>query len=351
MFIKLLTRSKTNTVIQGLRMITFLLSIMAIIGCGASESNRSPIAASEANPVQGECPLEVRFTSSDSYDPDSNDAIVEYLWDVGDPDCPDGYNEANPTHTFWTPGTYLVHLTVKDMNGNFSKDSVLITVVDGSVPPDPYLIPPETFLNSGCQDYSVCPGSYKSIAFNVSGSDNLTLSHNLNYEWRRWKDGNLEQDWTLDLDGIIEWDAISAGFYDINVRAVDEDSNRDESPASCGDFHVFEDSAVCLDTEAPFTFISAGCQNYFVASNGASTDIVFGIGGNDNRTASNDLYYHWDLYKNGYPIKSNMYSYVNVVQLYKLYSGVYSFRVSAVDELHNEDSTPAICNFEILVAP
>ncbi|MFM7272084.1 MAG: PKD domain-containing protein [Actinomycetes bacterium] len=67
----------------------------------------------------------VAFTGSDSFDPDG--IIISYFWDFGDgsdPISPDEVSErvgANPSHTYASPGTYSVSLTVTDDRGSTSQ--------------------------------------------------------------------------------------------------------------------------------------------------------------------------------------------------------------------------------------
>jgi len=80
------------------------------------------IAVPEATPLSGEVPLLVNFTGSNSLD----DVGVEtYFWDFKDGTTS---TEADPTHTFTVVGSYLVELTVTDIDGNSSTNSITITV-------------------------------------------------------------------------------------------------------------------------------------------------------------------------------------------------------------------------------
>ncbi len=65
----------------------------------------------------------VEFNASESYDLDGN--IVNYLWDFGDGSTASGQKV---THTYSSPGTYTVTLTVTDNDGLTSSISKQITV-------------------------------------------------------------------------------------------------------------------------------------------------------------------------------------------------------------------------------
>lgn len=79
-----------------------------------------PTADFTADPVSGIAPLEVTFTN------ESVGSITSYSWLFGDGD---DSSDENPTHTYTTPGTYEVTLTVDGPNGSDSTTKT-ITVLD-----------------------------------------------------------------------------------------------------------------------------------------------------------------------------------------------------------------------------
>ena len=111
-----------------------------IINYGASSSlsinlfnntiNEPPVAVAEATPLTGDAPLEVEFTGSSSTD---DFGIIGYLWDFKDGGPTSA--EADPVHTFTSPGTYVVELTVSDGGGLTDTDMVTITVSGVNQPP------------------------------------------------------------------------------------------------------------------------------------------------------------------------------------------------------------------------
>ncbi|WP_318151975.1 ThuA domain-containing protein [Nocardioides hwasunensis] len=74
--------------------------------------NQPPTVSITASKTTGAAPLPVAFTST-ATDPDG-DTPLTYAWTFGDGGTS---TEANPSHTFTTPGTYVVSLTVKDSRG------------------------------------------------------------------------------------------------------------------------------------------------------------------------------------------------------------------------------------------
>ncbi|MBI2723561.1 MAG: PQQ-dependent sugar dehydrogenase [Chloroflexi bacterium] len=86
-------------------------------------SNRPPVAAAAAVPNSGPTPLVVNFSSAGSGDPDPGQTVT-YDWDFGD-GTPHS-SEANPQHTYTTPGVYTARLYVTDTQFTTSSASVII---------------------------------------------------------------------------------------------------------------------------------------------------------------------------------------------------------------------------------
>jgi glucose/arabinose dehydrogenase len=99
-------------------------------------SNRAPLVAASANPSSGPTPLTVAFSSSGSSDPEGQP--LTYSWTFGDGATS---TEANPSHTYTTPGAYQARLTVSD--GVNSSLSPPVAVSAGSVPTATILSPAE----------------------------------------------------------------------------------------------------------------------------------------------------------------------------------------------------------------
>lgn len=87
------------------------------------DQNSAPTAVASASPTSGRPPLSVRFNASRSFDVDGDP--VRFRWDFGDGETS---NDANPTHTYNTPGNYTATLTVTDPSDASSSSSVTIAV-------------------------------------------------------------------------------------------------------------------------------------------------------------------------------------------------------------------------------
>jgi hypothetical protein len=96
-----------------------------------SEINLPPVALAQANPISGSAPLIVSFDSSGSFDPDGDLPLI-FDWDFDDGGSS---QNASPVHTFESPGTFSVILTVTDSMGASSAAAVDVRVLDG--PPAP----------------------------------------------------------------------------------------------------------------------------------------------------------------------------------------------------------------------
>jgi PKD repeat protein len=82
------------------------------------------------DPPTGSSPLKVYF---DAYKSTSEAGIVSYYWEFGDGDTGTGITT---NHTYNTPGTYIVYLTITDSNGYEAYDSVPITVTEEEPEPE-----------------------------------------------------------------------------------------------------------------------------------------------------------------------------------------------------------------------
>ncbi|TFV94271.1 PKD domain-containing protein [Algoriphagus kandeliae] len=87
--------------------------------------NRQPVAKASASQRTGAAPLLVQFSSEGSIDFDPQDSLT-YSWNFGD-GSPE-VSSPNPNHTFDSPGSYQVVLTVKDLEGKQANASIEIQV-------------------------------------------------------------------------------------------------------------------------------------------------------------------------------------------------------------------------------
>ncbi|NNE34804.1 MAG: PKD domain-containing protein, partial [Rhodothermales bacterium] len=88
--------------------------------------NEAPAANFSATPLSGNAPLLVSADASASTDADGT--IVSYAWSYGDGTT--GTGQA-VDHTYTSPGTYSLRLTVTDDDGAVNASTVTITVVGG----------------------------------------------------------------------------------------------------------------------------------------------------------------------------------------------------------------------------
>jgi PKD repeat protein len=89
----------------------------------------TPTADFTANPTQGTVPLNVQFN-----DHSTGTKPLTYAWEFGDGSTS---TEQNPTHTYTTPGTYTVKLTVINAVGSSEKTITIITSDSDIVAPTP----------------------------------------------------------------------------------------------------------------------------------------------------------------------------------------------------------------------
>jgi len=92
--------------------------------------NVAPLALIAVDRTEGVAPVTVQFDASGSYDPDGT--IRKYRWEFGDGDTGRGPAIG---HTYSTPGTYQVTLTVTDRRWARSTASVTIAVRESNALP------------------------------------------------------------------------------------------------------------------------------------------------------------------------------------------------------------------------
>ena len=87
-----------------------------------ASANQPPVVSING-PYSGLVGQAISFTSAGTNDPDG--AISAYLWDFGDGSTS---TSSNPSHTYSSPGTYTVRLTVQDNDGAQSSESTTVSV-------------------------------------------------------------------------------------------------------------------------------------------------------------------------------------------------------------------------------
>ncbi len=85
----------------------------------------TPPVADAGGPYSAEVGQTVTFDGSGSYDPDQDESIVSYEWDLGDGSSGTG---VAPTHSYTGAGTYNVILTVTDGKGVTDTDTTIVDV-------------------------------------------------------------------------------------------------------------------------------------------------------------------------------------------------------------------------------
>jgi len=127
--------------------------------------NQWPVGVAGASSSGGDVPLPVTFSSAGSTDPDGT--IVAYLWEFGDGATS---TDANPSHTFTTPGQYVATLTVTDNQGAQAVNTTPILATSPNILPiavayaEPLSGPPPldvTFFGEDSYDPDGSLGNYE----------------------------------------------------------------------------------------------------------------------------------------------------------------------------------------------
>lgn len=105
----------------------------------AKVANDRPVAAINADIRIGFNPLTVKFDGTASSDPDGDNNVLQFAWDL-DGDGKIDSTSAKPSFVYKNPGVYLAKLTVTDAGGATDKSSVDITV--DNAPPTPIISTP-----------------------------------------------------------------------------------------------------------------------------------------------------------------------------------------------------------------
>jgi PKD repeat protein len=100
--------------------------------CVIKAQNQLP-SAYPNGPYTCKVSQKIQFNSTGSFDPDGK--IIEYLWNFSDGVT---VSEKNPIHTYSTPGTYKVFLTVIDDDHAKNTTSTEVTVTE-NLPPKPII--------------------------------------------------------------------------------------------------------------------------------------------------------------------------------------------------------------------
>lgn len=146
--------------------------------------NKKPVVVMSSDINYAPAPFNVNFTGSASYDPDG-DAIT-FSWDFGDGSplsiLPD------PSHSFSTPGTapqkFVVKLTVTDVNGASSTDSLIISANN---------TPPVVHITSPIDNSLYTPGPDTTYTLQATVTDLEQDPSQLFYQWQTFLRHNTHQ--------------------------------------------------------------------------------------------------------------------------------------------------------------
>src|SRR5437773_114347 len=129
--------------------------------------NRAP-TASPGGPYGGDTGQAISFNGASSTDPD-NDSL-SFAWDFGDGTTGTG---ATPSHSYRTPGSFTVALTVSDGRGGTNTASTTATIVDRTAPVVSLNGPREAL--PGVQVTMIAQATdnaaVESVTFEVNGAD------------------------------------------------------------------------------------------------------------------------------------------------------------------------------------
>jgi PKD repeat protein len=151
----------------------------ALVGAFPSVASASvPVASFTVTTASPTVAVPVAFDAAGSYDPSPPDHIVLYVWSFGDGSHTS--TGATPTHTFTSPGSYSVTLTVTD-DENLSASAIReITVAALTTPTAPVLYrssPPLTARAGTPYSYRFAATGYPAPTYAVTGGPAwLTMS-------------------------------------------------------------------------------------------------------------------------------------------------------------------------------
>jgi PKD repeat protein len=139
---------------------------------------------------------------------------LTYDWDFGD-GSPHG-SGVSPTHVYTTSGSYLVTLTVKDVDGNEDSDSCVVTVVDSNQPP----------VADASGPYQVDEG----VILDLDGSGSFDPDNDtLYYRWDLDNDSIWDTGWSASPKLSNTW--MDNGTYTIVLQVIDTSNATDSDSA------------------------------------------------------------------------------------------------------------------------
>ena len=182
-----------------------------------AKNNEKPVAKASADEQSGTAPFQVDFSGSDSTD---DDKVTQYFWDFKDGATSD---KENSTHTFDSPGSYNVELSVKDKEGLTDKAILTITVNE-----------PKNEAPKAVVSVNQVSGEAP-LEVSFTGSNSSDDKAIVQYDW--FIPGNPSSD--ANTTHIFN----DAGTYDINFTVTDEEGLTDSTTLSIEVTPQIEDSS------------------------------------------------------------------------------------------------------------
>ena len=196
--------------------------------------NYPPVADASAEPYIGFIQEPITLNGTKSYDPDGK--IDEWNWDYGDGTT--GKQELS-THSYSTPGTYSVILTVKDSRGATDSDETLVIISQPNRPPTIPIVdgPPQSTLTTtpSFTALSTDPDN-DTIAYTFTWGDNTSTTTDF---LANNSPVTLNHTWT------------SAGEYLIMVQAYDNEMYSDPTGMTIVVQDIEQQAIASVDTGGP----------------------------------------------------------------------------------------------------
>jgi probable HAF family extracellular repeat protein len=170
---------------------------------------------------------------------------------------------------------------------------------------------PDTVITAGPAAFTTS----SSASFTFTGTDNLTGSANLTYEY------SLDGGPWLGATSPLTLSGLAQGAHTLLVRAIDEAGNRDIAAAS----HSWT-----VDATAPNTTLTA-----MPPALSASSSATFSFTGTDNLTAAASLVFQVSLDGGAWTAAISPKNYTGLA------NGSHTLQVRALDQAGNIDATPA----------
>ena len=209
-----------------------------------TSGNTPPVAVATADVTTGIAPLTVNFTGSGSMDDSS---ILAYNWEFSDVGGPS--SDQNPVHTFSTPGTYDVILTVMDDGSPALSDTANITITVSAANQNPTAVATANITSGNTPLDVTFDGSTSSDPDGTIGS----------YLW------NFDDNGNSSISATPTYTFSTPGTYNVELTVTD-----DGTPALS---HTTSNSPPVAMNDS-FTVLEGGVLNANVLSNnGNGADI------------------------------------------------------------------------------